>query len=100
MGFAILFRKVNYVLKDRYLFEANLRIDGSSRFAAGNRYGYFPSFSAGWRISEENFMKRFENLSNLKIRASWGQTGNNATSGNYDWQALYEAVNVVMEEVQ
>lgn len=91
------FGRVNYVLKDRYLFEANLRIDGSSRFAAGNRYGYFPSFSAGWRISEENFMKRFENLSNLKIRASWGQTGNNATSGNYDWQALYEAVNVVME---
>ena len=60
------FGRVNYVLKDRYLFEANLRIDGSSRFAAGNRYGYFPSFSAGWRISEEKFhealLKTFQTL--------------------------------------
>lgn len=90
------FGRVNYAFKDRYLLEANLRIDGSSRFAAGRRYGYFPSFSAGWRISEEKFMKQFDNLSNLKLRASWGQLGNNA-SGNYDWQALYAAVNVVME---
>lgn len=89
------FGRVNYTYKDRYLFEANMRIDGSSRFAAGHRFGYFPSFSAGWRLSEEKFMKSFDNLSNLKIRASWGQTGNNA-SGNYDWQALYSAVNIVM----
>ena len=90
------FGRVNYSFLDRYLFEANLRIDGSSRFSPDNRYGYFPSFSAGWRISEEQFMKRFSNLSNLKIRGSWGQTGNNA-SGNYDWQSLYSSVNVVVE---
>lgn len=89
------FGRANYVFKDRYLFEANLRIDGSSRFAKESRYGYFPSLSAGWRISEEKFMKKFSNLSNLKIRASWGQMGNNA-SGNYDWQALYSPVNVVI----
>lgn len=66
------FGRVNYAFRDRYLFEANLRIDGSSRFAPESRYGYFPSFSAGWRISEEKFMKRFDNLSNLKIRSIMG----------------------------
>jgi len=71
------FGRVNYSFKDRYLFEANYRYDGSSRFAKGNRWGGFPSFSVGWRISEEDF---FDNLkgtvSNLKLRASWGQLGN------------------------
>lgn len=89
------FGRVNYAFKDRYLLEANLRIDGSSRFSSGNRFGYFPSFSAGWRISEEKFMKGVNFLSNLKIRVSWGKTGNNA-SGNYDWQALYAPANVVV----
>lgn len=89
------FGRANYSYKDRYLVEANLRVDGSSRFAPGNRFGYFPSFSAGWRLSEEKFMKDLNYLSNLKIRTSWGQTGNNA-SGNYDWQALYAPTNIVM----
>lgn len=70
------FGRVNYGYKDRYLFEANFRYDGSSRFAKGNRWGIFPSFSAGWRLSEEAFMKDIPWLHNLKLRASWGQLGN------------------------
>lgn len=70
------FARLNYSYKSRYLFEANFRADGSSRFAKGNRFGYFPSFSAAWRISEEPFMNGAGWLDNLKIRASWGQLGN------------------------
>ena len=70
------FGRVNYAYNDRYLFEGNFRYDGSSRFAKGNRWGIFPSFSAGWRLSEESLMKEFDWLNNLKIRASWGQLGN------------------------
>lgn len=70
------FGRINYAYASKYLFEANIRRDGSSRFAKGNQYGTFPSFSFGWRISEEEFMKNIEFLSNLKIRGSWGQLGN------------------------
>ena len=70
------FGRVNYGFKDRYLFEGNFRYDGSSRFAKGNRWGVFPSFSAGWRLSEEEFMKDIPWIYNLKLRASWGQLGN------------------------
>ena len=70
------FGKANYTFNDRYLASFTLRYDGSSRFGKNNRYGTFPSFSAGWRISEEQFMKGFDWLDNLKLRASWGQTGN------------------------
>jgi TonB-linked SusC/RagA family outer membrane protein len=70
------FGRLNYVFKNRYLFEANLRYDGSSRFSSDNRWGIFPSFSAGWRISEESFMKKIEWIDNLKIRGSWGSVGN------------------------
>src|SRR5699024_10341694 len=62
------------------LLEANLRYDGSSRFAPSNRYGLFPSFSAGWRIANEAFMNDVDFISNLKIRASWGQLGNQQIS--------------------
>jgi TonB-linked SusC/RagA family outer membrane protein len=76
-GINSFFSRVNYSYKDKYLFEANVRMDGSSRFASENRWGTFPSFSAGWRISNEGFMQGIrEQVSNLKIRASWGQTGN------------------------
>lgn len=72
-----LFGRVTYNFDDRYLFEANVRRDGSSRFAEGNRHGVFPSFSAGWRISEEEFMSGTSHfLDQLKLRASWGQLGN------------------------
>jgi TonB-linked SusC/RagA family outer membrane protein len=88
---------------DKYLLEANLRSDGSSRFAAGSaRWGYFPSFSAGWRISEEDFMQNIPWLNALKVRASYGMLGNNAlgtnkdNDGNYSYQSLYNANNYVL----
>ena len=71
------FGRLTYNFNQKYLFEANARYDGSSRFAKGNRYSFFPSVSAGWRISEEEFMKLYSNtITNLKLRASWGQLGN------------------------
>lgn len=69
------FGRVNYGFDDRYLLEVNLRYDGSSRFPKNNRFGLFPSFSFGWRISEEDFFKA-DFVDNLKLRASWGQLGN------------------------
>lgn len=71
------FGKIDYSYNQKYLFTANVRMDGSSRFAADNRWGIFPSFSGGWRISQEEFMQPIkEYVSNLKLRASWGQVGN------------------------
>lgn len=67
---------MNYAFRDKYLFEANFRYDGSSKFAKDNRWGLFPSFSGGWKISEEPFMQNVSFLDNLKLRASWGQLGN------------------------
>ncbi|MBI9061736.1 MAG: TonB-dependent receptor [Marinilabiliaceae bacterium] len=92
------FGRLNYAYKQRYLFEANYRYDGSSRFHEDTRWGLFPSFSAAWRISEENFMKDLvPDLQNLKLRASWGQLGNNVTKrgsyvDNYAYQAVYGSV--------
>ena len=74
------FGKLNYTYADRYLASLTMRYDGSSRFGRNNRYGTFPSVSLGWRISEEPFMKGLEWLDNLKLRASWGQTGNQEIS--------------------
>lgn len=72
-----MFYRINYNYNDRYMFEANGRYDGTSRFPKNNRFGFFPSFSAGWRISEENFMKGSKGIiSNLKLRASYGSIGN------------------------
>ncbi|GEO20542.1 SusC/RagA family TonB-linked outer membrane protein [Cyclobacterium qasimii] len=71
------FGRVAYNFDERYLLEGNVRRDASSRFAEGNRSGIFPSFSAGWRISEESFMQDYSGLiDQLKLRASWGQLGN------------------------
>jgi TonB-linked SusC/RagA family outer membrane protein len=71
-----MFGRFNYNLNEKYLFEANFRYDGSSRFAEGNKYSFFPSLSGGWRISEENFMTAYPFISNLKLRGSWGMLGN------------------------
>ena len=71
-----LFAKADYVLDDKYLFSATVRRDGSSRFAPSHRYGVFPAFSAGWRISQEGFLKTSSVIDDLKLRASWGKTGN------------------------
>jgi TonB-linked SusC/RagA family outer membrane protein len=70
------FGRANVVLKSKYLFEANFRYDGSSRFAKGNKWAFFPSLSAGWRLNEEKFLSDVDWLQQLKIRASWGQLGN------------------------
>lgn len=73
------FGRLNYAFEDRYLLQANLRYDGSSRFGEGNRWGLFPSVSAGWNISNENFMVDIlddDVVSNIKLRGSWGQLGN------------------------
>ncbi len=70
------FGRLNYSFADKYLFEANFRADASSRFKKENRWGYFPGFSAGWRLTEEDFVKNLNVFSNLKLRASWGQLGN------------------------
>ncbi len=88
------FGRLNYVFDQKYLFEANFRYDGSSRFDASKRWGLFPSFSAGWRISQESFMQNVDFINNLKVRASWGKLGNNATMrngriDNYAYQATY-----------
>ncbi len=71
-----LFLRADYSFKDKYMLSATVRRDGSSRFGENNRFGVFPSFSAGWRISEESFLKGSSFLSDLKIRGSWGQMGN------------------------
>lgn len=88
------FARINYDFAGKYLLEANIRADASSRFAEDHRWGYFPSFSGAWRISEEAFMESAKDswLSGLKIRASWGQLGNqDALSGsNNDY---YPALN-------
>lgn len=88
------FARINYDFAGKYLLEANIRADASSRFAEGHRWGYFPSFSGAWHISEEAFMESAKDswLSGLKIRASWGQLGNqDALSGsNNDY---YPALN-------
>src|SRR5439155_18712957 len=80
------FGRLNYDFKAKYLFEFVFRYDGSQIFPQGNRYGFFPGISAGWRLSEENFIR--ENLpfvNQLKLRASYGQTGNDRVP---QWQYL------------
>lgn len=84
------FGRVNYSFDDRYLFEANLRYDGTSRFPKNKRFGAFPSFSLGWRVSQESWFK-VSWVDNLKIRASWGLLGNQDTvSSNYPYQTTYQ----------
>jgi TonB-linked SusC/RagA family outer membrane protein len=83
------FGRVNYDFSGKYLLEGNFRYDGSSRIAKDQRWGLFPSVSAGWRMSEESFMKGLSWLDNLKLRASWGQLGNQ-NIGNYPYQDILE----------
>ena len=91
------FGRVNLNWDNRYLLEANLRADGSSKFAPGHRWGYFPSVSAGWRISEEKFMQNTSSwLNQLKLRASYGSLGNNATTSYYMYQSLFATANYIL----
>ncbi len=93
-GFSLVsfFGKVNYTYNERYLASFTIRRDGSSRFGSNNQYGVFPSVSAGWRISDEKFMESTRGwLDNLKIRYSWGQTGNQEISNTARY-TLYKSV--------
>lgn len=83
------FARANYNFRDTYLLTANVRADGSSKLAPGHRWGYFPSFSAAWRMSEEKFMKDIKWIDDLKIRGGWGQTGNQSGLGDYSYLASY-----------
>jgi len=92
-GLKSVFGRINYAYKERYLAEAVFRNDGSSRFGEATRWGFFPAFSAGWRISEEPFMQPVKTIfDDLRIRASWGRTGS-IPSGNYDHLPAYGTVN-------
>lgn len=83
------FGRINYNFMERYLFEANLRYDGTSRFRADNMWKLFPSFSVGWRINEESFLEDEEWISNLKFRLSYGSLGNQNTN---NWYQTYQTV--------
>lgn len=90
-----MFTRFNYSFNDRYLMEFNGRYDGTSRFPKADRFKFFPSISAGWRISEENFMKLTRSwLDNLKIRGSWGSLGNQNVD-NYAYISEYSSVGFV-----
>ena len=83
------FGRVNYSYDNRYMFTATVRRDGSSKFQGKNRWGLFPSVAFGWNVANEEFLKDNGVLTTLKLRLSWGQTGNQAVVGNYDSQATY-----------
>lgn len=82
------FFRLNMGYADRYLFTFSIRADGSSKFADGNQWGTFPSVSGAWRISNESFFPKDGIISDLKLRASWGMTGNQEGIGNYDSRSL------------
>lgn len=92
-GLRSVFGRVNYTYKQRYMGEAVFRHDGSSRFGEASRWGFFPAFSAGWRMTEEPFMSSLKNVfDDLRLRASWGRTGS-IPGGNYDHLPAYGTVN-------
>ena len=98
-----IFGRLNYAYKSRYLFEANLRYDGSSRYHKDSRWGLFPAFSAAWRVSEEAFMEGTRDvLDNLKLRLSWGELGNTGGNdvGDYEYQSTYGIVNYSFNGLQ
>lgn len=82
------FGRINYSYDDKYLMQASLRRDGSSKFGKNNKYGLFPSFALGWKITEEEFMQGQDVFDFLKLRYSWGQAGNDSALGYYDYVAL------------
>jgi TonB-linked SusC/RagA family outer membrane protein len=82
------FGRLNYEFKNRYLATVNFRSDASSKFREENRVGYFPSFSLAWRVSQEEFIKSIDAVSEFKFRAGWGRTGNDRI-GDYDAYNLY-----------
>lgn len=85
--------RVQYDFDDRYLLSASIRRDGSSKFGANTKWGVFPSVSAGWIISKEKFMQTFSGIDHLKLRGSWGVTGNNGYAGDYNSIGLLDFAN-------
>jgi len=83
--------RVNYSYKDKYYFTSNFRADGSGQFSPENRWGYFPSFSTGWRISQEGFLKDNPVISELKLRAGWGIVGNDRAAP-YAWYGIVDTI--------
>lgn len=83
------FARVQYNWNSTYILTANIRTDGSSRLAPGHKWGWFPSFSGAWRVSNEKFMKNVKWINDLKIRGGWGQTGNQSGLGDYAYLAMY-----------
>lgn len=90
--------KAYYSLKDKYLFEAGIRADGSSLFASGRKWGLFPSVAAGWNVNKESFLKDVKNLDVLKLRVSFGMLGNNNVSP-YSYQSLINASTAVETKI-
>ncbi|MBQ7441237.1 MAG: TonB-dependent receptor [Prevotella sp.] len=82
--------RANYIAFDRYMLTATLRADGSSRFAKGHKWGYFPSAAFGWKINEEKFLKNVKSLSELKLRLGWGMTGQQEGIGDYNYIPAYQ----------
>ncbi|MDR1160741.1 MAG: TonB-dependent receptor [Tannerellaceae bacterium] len=87
--------RVNYSLNDRYLLTATFRADGSSRFGQNNRFGYFPSAAVAWKLSNEAFMEDLREVTSMKLRASWGRTGNQDI-GNYPSLSTYSSGNATV----
>jgi TonB-linked SusC/RagA family outer membrane protein len=86
--------RINYNIHEKYLFEANLRADASSKFLPGYQWGVFPSFSLGWRLSQESFFEPLKQVvTNAKIRGSWGMLGNNSGVGRYEQREAYTVTN-------
>jgi TonB-dependent starch-binding outer membrane protein SusC len=94
------FGRVQYNYDNRYFFSGSLRRDGSSKFGANTKWGVFPAFSVGWRVTEEKFMQSVDKVSELKIRASWGITGNNGYDGDYNHIGLLAFANYSFNGVQ
>ena len=90
---ASFFGRINYNYNDRYLVQATIRYDGSSKFGKDNRWGCFPSVAFGWQISQEKFFPKNTFVDNLKFRVSWGRLGNESALGYYDFQALISTYN-------
>lgn len=87
------FGRINYSYAGKYMLQATVRTDGSSKFGVNSRWGTFPSVALGWRISQEDFFPEDGVVSNLKLRASWGRLGNEQALGYYDFQSLIYTIN-------
>ena len=85
--------RINYGFAERYLLTATVRADGTSRFSSDNRWGFFPSVGLGWRLNEEKFMDSLKWLDNLKLRVSYGETGQQEIGNNYGYMSVYNLSN-------